>query len=221
MIMIAPSILASDFSRLGEEIAKVEKAGADMIHIDVMDGHFVPNITIGPAVVKSLRKTTKLPFDVHLMIENADLYIDSFIDAGADIISVHVENNPHIHRTLQLIKRGGGKAAVALNPSTPLSALEWLLDDVDMVLLMTVNPGFGGQSFIEGMTDKIRELRQMANRKGLKLDIEVDGGIDTGNIYRITEAGANVIVTGSAIYNAPDTVGVISSLRQKAFGGIV
>ena len=221
MIKIAPSILASDFSKLGEEIARVEKAGADMIHIDVMDGHFVPNITIGPPVVKCLRKTTKLPFDVHLMIENADLYIDSFIDAGADIISVHIENNPHIHRTLQQIRKKGARASVVLNPGTPLDTLEWLLEDVDMVLLMTVNPGFGGQSFIESMTLKVRELRKMAKRKGIKLDIEVDGGIDTENIYRITEAGANVIVAGSSVYNAPDTVEIIRSLRQKAFGGTV
>lgn len=221
MIKIAPSILASDFSKLGEEIARVEKAGADMIHIDVMDGHFVPNITIGPPVVKCLRKTTKLPFDVHLMIENADLYIDSFVDAGADIISVHIENNPHIHRTLQLIRKKGARASVVLNPATPLNTLEWLLKEVDMVLLMTVNPGFGGQSFIEGMTEKVRELRKMAKLKGIKLDIEVDGGIDTENIYRITEAGANVIVAGSSVYNAPDTVKIIRSLREKAFGGTV
>lgn len=221
MIKIAPSILASDFSKLGEEIVKVEKAGADLIHIDVMDGHFVPNITIGPPVVKCLRKTTKIPFDVHLMIENADLYIDNFIDAGADIISVHVENNPHIHRTLQQIKKKGVKAAVALNPSTPLHTLEWLLNDVDMVLLMTVNPGFGGQSFIESMTEKVRELSKMADRRGIKLDIEVDGGIDTGNIYRITEAGANVIVAGSTVYKAPDTAEIIKSLREMAFGGMV
>lgn len=221
MIKIAPSILAADFSKLGEEITKVEKAGADLIHIDVMDGHFVPNITLGPPVVKCLRKTTKLPFDVHLMIENADQYIDSFIDAGADIISVHIESNPHIHRTLQQIRRKGAKVSVALNPATPLDTLEWLLDDVDMVLLMTVNPGFGGQSFIEGMTEKVRELRKMANRKGEKIDIEVDGGMDTENIYRITEAGANVIVAGSTVYKAPDTAEIIRSLREKAFGGIV
>lgn len=221
MIKIAPSILASDFSKLGEEIAKVEKAGADLIHIDVMDGHFVPNITIGPPVVKCLRKTTKLPFDVHLMIENADLYIDSFIDAGADIISVHIENNPHIHRTLQQIRKMGARASAALNPSTPLNTLEWLLDNVDMVLLMTVNPGFGGQSFIEGMTEKVRGLRKMADIKGIKLDIELDGGIDAENIFRVTEAGANVLVAGSTVYNAPDTAEIIRSLRSRAFGGIV
>lgn len=221
MIKIAPSILASDFSKLGEEIVKVEKAGADMIHIDVMDGHFVPNISIGPPVVKCLRKATKLPFDVHLMIENADLYIDDFIDAGADIISVHMEANPHIHRTLQLIRQRGVKPAVALNPSTSLDTLKWIIDDVDMVLLMTVNPGFGGQSFIEGMTEKVRELRKMANSRSIKLDIEVDGGIDTGNIYRITEAGANVIVAGSTVYKAPDTRDIIKSLREKSCGGFI
>lgn len=219
MIKIAPSILAADFSRLGAEIEKVEKAGADMIHIDVMDGHFVPNITIGPPVVKSLRKTTKLPFDVHLMIENADSYIDDFITAGADIISVHIEKNAHLHRTLQHIKQKGARASIVLNPGTPLSTLEWLLGDVDMVLLMTVNPGFGGQSYIDGMTEKVRCLRKMAVDRGMKLDIEVDGGIDLNNIRKVTEAGANVIVAGSTVYNAPDTVEVIKSLRELAYGG--
>jgi len=221
MIKIAPSILAADFSKLGEEIIKVEKAGADIIHVDVMDGHFVPNITVGPPVVKSLRKVTKLPFDVHLMIENADKYVNSFIDAGADIVSVHMENNPHIHRTLQKIKARGVKASVALNPSTPVESLEWVLDDLDMVLIMTVNPGFGGQVFIEAMLDKIQKLRQWANRRQLPLDIEVDGGIDEENIYRITEAGANVIVAGTTIYKAQDAGQIIKSLRDKSFGGKV
>jgi ribulose-phosphate 3-epimerase len=219
MIKIAPSILASDFSRLGEEIARVERAGADLIHIDVMDGHFVPNITIGPPVVKCIRKTTRLPFDVHLMIENADRYIEDFIKAGADIISVHAENNPHVHRTLQMIRQKGAKASVVLNPGTPLSMIEWLLEDVDMVLLMTVNPGFGGQSYIDGMTEKVRQLRKMADDRGIPLDIEVDGGIDLNNIYKVTKAGANVIVAGSTVYNAPDTAKIIRSLREKAFGG--
>ncbi len=221
MIRIAPSILASDFSRLGEEIAKAEKAGADMIHIDVMDGHFVPNITIGPPVVKSLRKVTKLPFDVHLMIENPDLYIDGFIDAGADIISIHVENNPHLNRTLQHIKQKNVKAAVVLNPATPLNTLDMVLADVDMVLLMTVNPGFGGQKYIESMTQKIRELRSMANRRGIKLDIEVDGGIGSDNIFMVTEAGANVIVAGSSVFNSQDVAESIRLLRQNAYGGYV
>ncbi|MGE5613406.1 MAG: ribulose-phosphate 3-epimerase [Bacillota bacterium] len=221
MIKIAPSILSADFSKLGEEIRRVEKAGADMIHIDVMDGHFVPNITIGPSVVKYLRKVTRLPFDVHLMIENPDLFIDDFIDAGADIISVHVENNPHLNRTLQRIKERNVKASVVLNPATPLNTLDMLLDDVDMVLLMTVNPGFGGQKYIEGMTEKIRELKNMARRRRAAFDIEVDGGIGLDNIYRVTEAGANVIVAGTTVFGAPDAEEIISQLRQKACGGCV
>jgi ribulose-phosphate 3-epimerase len=221
MIKIAPSILASDFSKLGEEVVRAEKAGADMIHVDIMDGHFVPNITIGPPVVKSLRKVTKLPFDLHLMIENPDLYIDSFVDAGADIISVHIENNPHLHRTLQHIKEKGAKASVVLNPATPLSTLDMVLADVDMVLLMTVNPGFGGQKYIESMTEKIRELRLMADRRGIKLDIEVDGGIGPDNIFTVTQAGANVIVAGSSVFNSQDASQNISLLRQKACGGYV
>jgi ribulose-phosphate 3-epimerase len=221
MIKIAPSILAADFSKLAEEILRVEKAGADMIHIDVMDGHFVPNISIGPPVVRSLRKVTKLPFDVHLMIENPDFFIDDFIDAGADIISVHIENNPHLHRTLQNIKKRNIKASVVLNPATPLNTLDMLLDDVDMVLLMTVNPGFGGQQYIEGMTGKIRELKDMAQRRRVTFDIEVDGGIGPDNIYRVTEAGANVIVAGTTVFEAPDAAEIISQLRQKASGGCV
>jgi ribulose-phosphate 3-epimerase len=221
MVKIAPSILASDFSRLGEEIEKVEAAGADMIHLDIMDGHFVQNITIGPPVVKSLRKITKLPFDVHLMIDNADLYIDHFIEAGADIISVHIENTPDIHKTIRHIKQMGIKASVVLKPETKLNVLDDLLEEVDMVLLMTVNPGFGGQSYIKEMTEKVRELRKMTDARGIKLDIEVDGGIDLGNIYEVTEAGANVIVAGSTVYNAPDVTEMIHSLKEQAFGGKV
>lgn len=219
MIKIAPSILASDFSRLGEEIAKVEKAGADMIHIDVMDGHFVPNITVGPPVVKSLRNVTCLPFDVHLMIEEPENYIDSFIDAGADIISVHVETCPHLDRIIRKIKMRGKKAAVAVNPATSLSTLDWILADLDMVLLMTVNPGFGGQSYISSMTWKIRELENILTSRKLKTDIEIDGGIDLGNIYEVTEAGANVIVMGSTIYNSADTAQVMKGLRERAYKG--
>ena len=221
MIKIAPSILASDFSRLGEEILRVEKAGADMIHLDIMDGHFVPNITIGPPVIRSLRKVTQLPFDVHLMIEEPDRYIKDFADAGADIISVHVENNPHLHRTIEMIKERGVRASVVLNPATPLNTLDAVLGDVDMVLLMTVDPGFGGQLYIESMPDKIRELKNMAVKRSLKFDIEVDGGIDLSNIRSVTQAGANVIVAGTTIFGAPDAEEMISSLRRNAFGGYV
>lgn len=221
MIKIAPSILASDFSRLGEEILRVEKAGADMIHLDIMDGHFVPNITIGPPVIRSLRKVTQLPFDVHLMIEEPDRYIKDFADAGANIISVHVENNPHLHRTIEMIKERGVRASVVLNPATPLNTLDAVLGDVDMVLLMTVDPGFGGQQYIESMTDKIRELKNMAVKRSLKFDIEVDGGIDLSNIRSVTQAGANVIVAGTTIFGAPDAEEMISSLRRNAFGGYV
>jgi ribulose-phosphate 3-epimerase len=221
MIKIAPSILASDFSKLGEEISRVEKAGADMIHIDVMDGHFVPNLTIGPPVIKSLRHVTSLPFDAHLMIDNPERYIEAFVDAGADILSVHVEKNPHLHRTIEMIKSFGRRASVVLNPATPLNTLDMVLDKVDMVLLMTVDPGFGGQQYIEGMTEKVRELKRIAVQRGLGFDIEVDGGIDLDNIHEVTEAGANVIVAGSAIFHAPDINEMIRGLRQRAYGGYV
>ncbi len=217
MIKIAPSILSADFSRLGEEIEKLEKANADLIHIDVMDGRFVPNITIGPPVVKSLRPISKLPFDVHLMIEDPDMYIDSFIDAGADLISVHVEACKHPDSTIQRIKARGKKASVVLNPATSLNTIEQILSEVDMVLLMTVNPGFGGQAFIESSIDKVRDLKEMICRKGLKVDIEVDGGINLSNIHRITEAGANIIVAGNTIFKADDTAGIIRELKEKAF----
>jgi len=216
VIKIAPSLLSSDFSKLGEEILKVEKSGADLIHIDVMDGHFVPNITIGPPVIKMLRKVTTLPFDVHLMIDNAEKYIDDFIDAGADIISVHVEANPHLNRVIQKIKQRNKKAAAVLNPATSLSSLDWILEDLDMVLLMTVNPGFGGQKYIESSTRKIRKLKEIITSRHLDIDIEVDGGISPDNVYEVTEAGANVIVAGSAVFDAPDVSEVISQLRQKA-----
>lgn len=221
MIKIAPSILAADYLCFGKEVDKVEKAGADYIHIDVMDGHFVDNITFGPGIVRSIRKVTKLPIDVHLMIDDPEKQIERFAEAGANIISFHVESTPHADRVIREIKGAGVKAAVALSPSTPLNTLDWILEELDMVLLMTVNPGMGGQKYIAAMTDKIRTLRNIAIKKGIKLDIEVDGGITEENIFTVTEAGANVIVTGSTVYNAPDTVKIMTSLRQKAYGGLI
>lgn len=217
MIKIAPSILACDFSKIGEEIRKIDNAGADMVHIDVMDGHFVPNISIGPPVIKCIRKCTNIPFDVHLMIENPQLYIDDFVDAGADIITVHAEACTHLHRVVEYIKKKDIKAGVALNPSTPLSELDWVSDCIDMVLVMTVNPGFGGQSYISSMTEKVRDLERMRIQKGLRFDIEVDGGIDLSNIYTVTEAGANVIVAGSTVYKAPDARYIIQKLKEDAY----
>ncbi|HHV60794.1 MAG TPA: ribulose-phosphate 3-epimerase [Clostridiaceae bacterium] len=219
MIKIAPSLLSSDFSKLGEEIKKVEMAGADYIHIDVMDGHFVPNLTIGPPIIKCLRKTTNLVFDVHLMIDNPDVYIDDYADAGADIITVHVEATKHLHRVVQKIRQRGIKPAVSLNPATSLATLDHILPDVDMVLLMTVNPGFGGQKFISSCVDKISMLRKMIEERKLNVDIEVDGGIDTENIYDVTRAGANIIVSGSTIFRSDDTEGVIRKLRENAYRG--
>ncbi|HOM02132.1 MAG TPA: ribulose-phosphate 3-epimerase [Acetivibrio sp.] len=217
LIKIAPSILSADFSKLGEEVLRIERAGADLVHIDVMDGHFVPNITIGPPVVKALKKVSRLPFDVHLMIENPDMYIENFADAGADIISVHPEACCHLHRTIQKIKQLGKKAAVALNPATSLSSVEWVLEDVDMVLLMTVNPGFGGQKYISGVTRKIEDLKKIIHSRGLDIDIEVDGGIDTENIHTVTKAGANVIVSGSTVFAAEDTEKIIRELKANSY----
>lgn len=214
---IAPSILSADFSKLGDEIKKIEKAGADYVHIDVMDGHFVSNITIGAPVVKKIRPVTDLIFDVHLMIENPDKYISDFVEAGADIITVHAEACVHLHRTIQLIKGFGKKAGVSLNPSTPLSLIEWIIQDVDMVLLMTVNPGFGGQKYIPQMTDKIKQLKEFIHSKNLNIDIQVDGGIDLTNIDIVTEAGANIIVAGSAIFNSTDIPDTIKQFREKAY----
>lgn len=217
MIKIAPSILSADFSCLGEDIKKVDVNGADLIHIDVMDGHFVPNLTIGPGVVKCIRKVTQKPFDVHLMIDNPDQYIESYANAGADIITVHVEVCTHLNRTIQMIKSLGKKAAVALNPATPLTVLDYVLQDIDMVLLMTVNPGFGGQSYIDMCTGKIQELRNMMVRRAINIDIEVDGGIDVQTIGAVTKAGANVIVAGSAVFNKPDVGEAIKELKLNAF----
>jgi len=214
MVKIAPSILSADFSRLGDEVKAVEDAGADWIHVDVMDGKFVPNITVGPLVVESLRKVTKLPLDVHLMIENADQYIEDFANAGADIISVHAEACPHLHRTIQRIKENGAKAGVVLNPATTLFALDEIIEQVDMVLLMSVNPGFGGQTFIGSVLSKIELLRNTLDESGVELDVEVDGGIKPDNAATIKKAGANVLVAGSAIFGSDDYKKAIEGLRN-------
>lgn len=216
MKKIAPSILSADFSRLGEEITAVAAAGADYIHIDVMDGHFVPNITIGPLVVEAVRKITSLPLDVHLMIENPDRYIPDFAAAGADIIVVHAEASIHLHRSIQLIKSLGKKAGVSLNPATPLNYLEYVLADLDLVLLMTVNPGFGGQSFIEESLPKIKALRAMLDKRGLEAELEVDGGVKIDNIARISHAGADVFVAGSAVFGSSDYAATIAALKSQA-----
>jgi ribulose-phosphate 3-epimerase len=216
---IAPSILSADFSRLGEEIKAVEKAGADLIHVDVMDGHYVPNITIGPGVVSSLRKATGLPFDVHLMIEDPDRYIDAFVDAGSNIITVHAEAVIHLHRTVHYIKGKGIKVGVSLNPSTPLACVEEILPDIDLLLIMTVNPGFGGQKFISGMLPKIRKARELAQTRGLKMAIEVDGGVTAENIGTLAEAGADIFVAGAAIFGSASYRDTIN--RMKAIlGGV-
>jgi len=212
---IAPSILSADFARLGEEIHAVEEAGADYIHIDVMDGHFVPNITIGPMVVKAVRQVTDLPLDVHLMIENADLFIDAFRDAGADILTVHAEAVTHLQRTLAYIRGQGMKAGVSLNPATPLCVLDHVLEDTDMVLVMTVNPGFEGQKFIRSMIPKVKTLSEIIRSKGLEMEIEVDGGIGPDTIGEISSAGANVFVAGSAIFYSQDYKETISLMRSR------
>ena len=216
MIKISPSILSADFSRLGEDVQAVDRAGADYIHIDVMDGHFVPNITIGPLVVEALRKVTAKPLDVHLMIENPDLYISDFAKAGADIITVHQEAVPHLHRTLQLIKSLGKKAGVSLNPATPVETLDVILDELDLVLIMSVNPGFGGQSFIPSALDKIRTLRQRITERGLSTELEVDGGVKIDNIREVVAAGADVLVAGSAVFNTENYAATMTALRENA-----
>ena len=212
-VRIAPSILSADFSKLGEEVAAIEAAGADWVHIDVMDGHFVPNLTFGAPVVSCLRKVTKMPFDVHLMVEAPQNYIADFAKAGADILTVHLETAPHLHRVIQAIKEAGLKAAVSLNPSTPLCLLEEILPELDMVLLMSVNPGFGGQAFIPSSLEKVRKLRQMLSEKGLTTDIQVDGGVTPDNAAQLIAAGATILVAGSAVYKAPDMANAIHSLR--------
>ena len=217
MKKIAPSVLSADFSRLGEEIRAVEDAGADMIHVDVMDGHFVPNLTIGPPVVASIKKITHLPLDVHLMIETPDRYIRDFADAGSDIITVHAEAAVHLNRTLHLIRQLGARAGVSVNPATPLAAIEEVLGDIDLLLIMTVNPGFGGQTFIESMLPKIRKARAMLDRLSPDVLLEVDGGITLQNIGVAAEAGADVFVAGSAIFLSGDYRETITNM-QSALG---
>jgi ribulose-phosphate 3-epimerase len=212
---IAPSILSADFAELGNEIKDVEKGGADYIHVDVMDGHFVPNITLGPMIVKAIRPLTTLPLDVHLMIENPGQYIEAFADAGADYLTVHVEADPHLHRTIQMIKSKGVKAGVVLNPATPAEMIKPILQDVDMVLLMTVNPGFGGQSFIPSVVPKIKQIREWANEVNPALEIEVDGGINPETAAICAEAGADVFVAGSAIYSRSDRGAAIEELKRS------
>jgi ribulose-phosphate 3-epimerase len=213
MLKIAPSILSANFAKLGEEIVAVERAGADYIHVDVMDGHFVPNITIGPLIVEAIRPVTKLPLDVHLMIDNPDQYIEAFAKAGADYITVHVEACRHLHRTIHHIKSFGIKAGVVLNPATPVNTLQHILKDIDMVLLMSVNPGFGGQKFIPEVLPKIRKVKEMADSIGKEIEIEIDGGVNSETAKLCVEAGANVLVAGSAIYDQEDYAAAISLIR--------
>ncbi len=215
MIKIAPSILSADFSRLGEEIKAAEEAGADLIHVDVMDGHFVPNITIGPLVVKAVKKTASIPLDVHLMIEDPDRYIKDFAESGADIITVHSEVCVHLHRSIQNIKECGAKAAVSINPATPLGSIEFILPFVDMVLLMSVNPGFGGQKFIPEVLMKIKQLRMIISEKKLKALIEVDGGVTVDNVEEIYLAGADIVVMGNAFYNSRDYAETVMAVRER------
>ena len=212
---IAPSVLSADFTRLGEEVRRVEDAGADYIHIDVMDGHFVPNITVGPMIVGAVRAVTKLPLDVHLMISNPDDFIGDFVRAGADMITVHAEAVDHLHRSVQHIKREGAEPSVSLNPASPLQLIEYILDQLNMVLLMTVNPGFGGQQFIPEVLPKIRRLREMIDERGLNTEIEVDGGIGPETIGQVSEAGASVFVAGSAIFHSDDYAKTIRTMRER------
>ena len=215
MKCIAPSILSADFSKLGDEIHAVEKAGADWIHVDVMDGHFVPNITMGPLVVEAVRRSTKLPIDVHLMITEPDRYIGDFAAAGADYIAVHQETCTHLHRTIQLIREKGAKPGVALNPATPAESLQWILADLDLVVVMSVNPGFGGQQFIPSTLDKVAQLKTIIREGGLSTLIQIDGGVNGKTISRISQAGVDVFVAGSAVFGSDDYAQTISDLKSK------
>jgi len=219
-VLLAPSILSANFAALGAEIAAVERGGADLIHVDVMDGHFVPNITIGPPVVKSIRRVANVPLDVHLMIEEPDRYLEAFADAGASMISVHVEVLPHLHRTVHAIKNLGLKAGVVLNPSTPIIAIEPMAGDVDYVLIMSVNPGFGGQTFIPRSESRVRDVRAMLDRAGNPAPVEIDGGIDVTNVGRVVAAGARMIVAGSAIFHTSDPERATRELKAAALRAI-
>ncbi len=212
-LLIAPSLLSADIARLGDEVADVERAGADWIHVDVMDGRFVPNITLGPLVVSALRKVTQLPLDVHLMIVEPERYVEAFASAGADTISVHVEASPHLQRTLAEIRRLGKRAGAVLNPHTPEGSLEYVLDDLDLILVMSVNPGFGGQAFLPSVLPKIERLRQLVEARGLSIDIEVDGGVTADTAPRVVAAGANALVAGSAVFGRPDRAAAINAIR--------
>jgi ribulose-phosphate 3-epimerase len=214
-VLISPSLLSCDFGRLAEEVRAVEAAGADWLHVDVMDGRFVPNITFGPVVTEAIKRVATRPLDVHLMIVEPERYLEAFVKAGADILTVHVEVSPNLHRTLQHIRQLGAKPAVVLNPSTPLSAVEEVLGDVDMVMIMSVNPGFGGQSFIESAVDKVRRLRAMLDARGLDVDIEVDGGINAQTAKQVVDAGATVLVAGSYVFRSKDYAQAIRSLRPE------